>query len=214
MNPQTISLPFVVAVTTAIITSVLGPVIVEWFKRKLSQTRKDVLGEAIKTDEKVDSQLEQLMEELNCDRICLSQFHNGGAYYPTGKSIKKFSVFYECTTDKAPSVKETFQNIPVSLFPKIFSLLYHNGEISIPDTANNSIDCGLFPVMGKDYNTKSFYLLAIEDLKGNFIGVLTISFYEREHELSLDEWITVRQKIGAIGSILTDYLHDKKMKSN
>ena len=63
------------------------------------------------------------MEELKCDRICISQFHNGGHFYPTGKSIKKFSIFYERTSEKASSIKDTFQNIPVSLFPKIFSLL-------------------------------------------------------------------------------------------
>ena len=170
--------PVAIAVLTALITSLIGPTMVEWIKLKFFHKKyKDVLGEAIYVDEKVDQQLEIIMSELNCDRLCLAQFHNGGHFYPTGKSIKKFSVFYERVTDKAPSVKETFQNIPVSLFPKIFSLLYKEGEVAIPDTSNNTVNCGIFPVKGKDYNTKSFYALAIKDLHNNFIGTLVIAYY-------------------------------------
>ena len=206
----------IIAVVTALITSVIGPTVLEWIKLKFfhKKSKNDLLGEAIITDEKIDLQIEQLIEELGCDRICISQFHNGGHFYPTGKSIKKFSIFYERTTDKASSVKEIFQNIPVSLFPKIFSLLYKEGEIAVPSTSNNTVDCGLFPVNGRDYKTKSFYLLSIHDLNNNFIGVLSISYYSEEYTLTLDDWILVRQKIGAIGSILTDYLHDKKLTSN
>jgi hypothetical protein len=207
--------PVVVAIITALITSLIGPTILEWIKLKfLQKNNRDVLGESIIKDEKVDLQIEQLMEELGCDRICISQFHNGGNFYPTGKSIKKFSIFYERTTTNALSIKEIFQNIPVSLFPKVFAVLYKEGEIAVPDTNNNKNDCGLFQDVGKEYNTKSFYLLAIHDLNGNFIGVLAISYYENKYQLTLDDWILVRQKIGAIGSILTDYLHDKKIKSN
>lgn len=196
----------------ALITAIVGPIIVEWAKTKFfnKKSNADTLGDSIDTDEKVDRQLEILMEELKCDRVCVAQFHNGGHFYPTGKSIKKFSIFYERISDKAASIKETFQNIPVSLFPKIFSLLYKEGELNIESCKNNTIDCGLFPVLGKNYKTKSFYILAIKDLNDNFIGTLAVSYYSKEHVLSLDEWILLRQKIGAIGSILTDYLHDKK----
>jgi hypothetical protein len=199
-------------VLTAFITAIFGPIMVEWAKVKFLSKKStvDVLGESIDTDEKVDKQLEILMEELRCDRICIAQFHNGGHFYPTGKSIKKFSIFYERTSDKASSIKETFQNIPVSLFPKVFSILYKEGELDIKSCKNNTADCGLFPVYGKEYKTKSFYMLAIKDLNDNFIGTLTISYYSNEHKFTLDEWILLRQKVGAIGTILTDYLHDKR----
>ena len=200
-----------VTVITALITAILGPIFVEWAKVKLnSKKRSDILGESINTDEKVDHQLELLMEELQCDRICISQFHNGGHFYPTGKSIKKFSIFYEQTTEYASSIKETFQNIPVSLFPKVFSTLYKDKEINISTTKKHSSECGLFPVGGKNYKTKSFYMLAIKDLNDDFIGALALSYYKNEHDLTLEEWILLRQKVGAIGTILTDYLHDKK----
>lgn len=203
--------PIYLTVVTALITAIIGPIFVEWVKNTFFKSKSiDVLGESINTDEKIDKQLEILQEELKCDRICVAQFHNGGHFYPTGKSIKKFSIFYERTSTKAASVKDTFQNIPVSLFPKIFSLLYKNGEVSVPKCKDNTIDCGLFPVRGKDYKTKSFYILSIKDLEDNFIGSLTISYYGKEHNLSFEEWILVRQKLGVLGTILTDYLHGKK----
>lgn len=200
----------VITISTALITSVFGPTIVEWCKIKFNKKNKDILVESIHVDEKVDKQLELILEELKCDRICIAQFHNGGHFFPTNKSIKKFSIFYERVTDKATSIKETFQNIPVSLFPKVFSTLYKNGELNISDCKNNQLDCGVFQVNGKDYKTKSMYMLAIKDLDDNFIGSLTISYYENKHELTLDEWILLRQKVGAIGTILTDYLYDNK----
>lgn len=201
----------ILTITVALITALVGPVAVEWAKSKFSRkSTKDILGESIYTDEKIDKQLELILKEIECDRLCIAQFHNGGHFYPTGKSIKKFSIFYESTTEYASSIKETFQNIPVSLFPKVFSTLYKEGELVIPKCTNNTTDCGLFPVIGKNYKTKSFYMLAIKDLNNNFIGTLAISYYKKEHVLNLEEWILLRQKVGAIGTILTDYLKDKK----
>ena len=34
--------------------------------------------------------------------------------------------------------------------------------------------------------------------------------YNKEHKLSKEEWIFIRQKVGAIGSLLTGYLNKKK----
>ena len=203
----------ITAIIVAFITGVLGPVSVLLIRAHIAKKRKkpDPIKEALQVGELVNHKLEIIQQYSKADRVWVTQFHNGGNFYPTGKSIKKFSVFYERTTIKAPSVKETFQNIPVSLFPKIFSLLYKEGEIAVPKTSENQIDCGLFPVNGKKYKTKSFYLLPIHDLNNNFIGVLSVSYYTKEHTLTLDEWIVIRQKIGAIGSLLTDYL---KVKSN
>ena len=145
-------------VAIALVTALVAPVVVEWIKVNFiyKKSSKDLLGESIDSDEKIDTQLEMIIDELKCDRICISQFHNGGHFYPTGKSIKKFSIFYERVTDKAASIKETFQNIPVSLFPKVFSSLYKFGEINIPSCKENTVDCGLFPVIGKNYKTKSY----------------------------------------------------------
>ena len=53
-------------------------------------------------------------------------------------------------------------------------------------------------------------MLAIDDLDDHFIGVIGIAFNNKEHKLSKEEWIFIRQKVGAIGSLLTEYLNKKK----
>ena len=194
----------------ALITAVIGPVVVEWVRVKLKkqEVKTSPVKEAIDLNELVDGQLEQLMDELDCDRIWIGQFHNGGHFYPTGKSIQKFSIFYEKLSPEISAIQHIFQQIPVSLFPKALAKLYKDGELGIVSyNTDETYDLSMF---SKDYGTKSFYMIAIDDLDGHFIGVMGIAFNGKEHKLSKDEWIFIRQKVGAIGSLLTDYLYKKK----
>jgi len=197
-------------IAVALITAVIGPAIMEWVKAKLAKKEEKVstVKEAIDLNELVDSQLDQLMEEIGSDRIWIGQFHNGGHFYPTGKSIQKFSIFYEKLTPNTSAIQHIFQQIPVSLFPKALSKLYKDGELAVPSyQTSETFDLDIF---AKDYGTKSFYMIAIDDLDGHFIGVMGIAFNDKEHKLSKEEWIFIRQKVGAIGSLLTDYLYKKK----
>jgi hypothetical protein len=201
------------AITTiivAFITAVLGPTILEWVRAKLkkSEVKNSTVKEAIDMNELVDAQLDVMMDELGCDRIWIGQFHNGGHFYPTGKSIQKFSIFYEKLTPDTSAIQHIFQQIPVSLFPKALSKLYKDGELAVVSyNTDETYDLNMF---SKDYGTKSFYMIAVDDLDGHFIGVMGIAFNGKEHKLSKEEWIFIRQKVGAIGSLLTDYLYKKK----
>ena len=199
-----------VAIIVAFITAVIGPTVLEWVKVKLTKPSKiqSPIKEAIDLNEKVDEQLDIIMDEFQCDRIWIAQFHNGGHFYPTGKSIQKFSLFYEKVSPKVESIQHTFQNIPVSLFPKALSKLYNDGEIAIYDY-NEDETYGL-ELFDKEYDCKSFYLLEIDDLNGRFIGIMGISFIEEPYKFSKEDWIFIRHKLGAIDSLLTDYLHNKK----
>ncbi len=200
----------ITTILVALITAVIGPAVVEWVKAKLrkNEDKSSSVKEAIDVNELVDNQLDQLLEELGCDRIWIGQFHNGGHFYPTGKSIQKFSIFYEKLTPSTSAIQHVFQQIPVSLFPKALSKLYKDGELSVVNyNTDETYDLSMF---SKDYGTKSFYMLAIDDLDEHFIGVMGIAFNDKEHKLSKEEWIFIRQKVGAIGSLLTDYLYKKK----
>ena len=200
----------ITTILVALITAVIGPAVLEWVKAKLKkeENKNSSVKEAIDVNELIDNQLDQLLEELGCDRIWIGQFHNGGHFYPTGKSIQKFSIFYEKLTPSTSAIQHVFQQIPVSLFPKALSKLYKDGELSVVNyNTDETYDLSMF---SKDYGTKSFYMLAIDDLDEHFIGVMGIAFNDKEHKLSKEEWIFIRQKVGAIGSLLTDYLYKKK----
>jgi hypothetical protein len=196
-------------IIVALITAVIGPLLLTWFKNKIeTKSKPSSVKEAIDLNELVDNQLDKLMEEIECDRIWIGQFHNGGHFYPTGKSIQKFSIFYEKLTPTTGAIQHIFQQIPVSLFPKALSKLYKDGELSVINyEKDETYDLNIF---SRDYGTKSFYMIAIDDLDGHFIGLMGIAFNDKEHKLSREEWIFIRQKVGAIGSLLTDYLKIKK----
>ena len=196
------TLSTITTIIVALITAVIGPLIVAWVQLKLATKPKiSPVKEAIDLNELVDNQLDMMMDELDCSRIWIGQFHNGGHFYPTGKSIQKFSIFYEKLTPTTSAIQHIFQQIPVSLFPKALSKLYKDGELGIVNyDTDETYDLSMF---AKDYNTKSFYMLAVDDLDDHFIGVMGISFNDKEHRLSKEEWIFIRQKVGAIGSLLT-----------
>jgi hypothetical protein len=194
----------------AFITAVVGPVLVEWIKAKLkSKPTKTPIQEAVELNELVDTQLDTIMDELECNRIWIAQFHNGGHFYPTGKSIQKFSFFYEKVTPNTISTQHTFQNIPVSLFPKALGKLYKDGELSILSYTNGSETYDL-DTFSTEYDTKSFYAVGLHSLDNHLIGIMGISFTENEYKMTKENWIFLRQKIGVIGTLLTDYLKAKR----
>ena len=195
-------------IIVALITAVIGPVVLEWVRAKLKkeESKTSPVKEAIDLNSLVDEQLQGMMDELECDRVWIAQFHNGGHFYPTGKSIQKFSMFYEKCSPTAQSIQHTFQNVPVSLFPKALSKIYKDGELAIPDYSLEDYD---LTSVSKPYGTQSFYMIALDDLHDRFIGVLAIA-YDTQHKLSKEEWIFIRQKAGVIGTLLDEYLNTKK----
>jgi hypothetical protein len=195
-------------IAVALITAVFGPIAVAWAKSQFETklTDKNLVDEAIELNSLVDEQLENIMKELDADRVWIAQFHNGGHFYPTGKSIQKFSIFYEKTTPNSQSIQTTFQNVPVSLFPKAMAALYKEGEISIPTYEGEDYDLSS---VSRPYGTKSFYMITLNDLHDKFIGVISIA-YNTEYKLSKEDWIFIRQKAGVIGTLLDEYLNTKK----
>jgi hypothetical protein len=198
-----------IPIIIALITSVFGPVLLEWAKSKFKRKpQPDPMPDAIKYNEQIEHQLDVILSELDCDQIYIAQFHNGGHFYPTGKSIQKFSVFYEVTTPNVTSIKGVYQNIPVSLFNKPLAELYDKGEILVEDIETD-LTYGL-ETFCVDNKYKSCYLLSLTDLDERIIGVMGIYYIHKKHKIVKDEWIFIRQKIGAIGNIMSNYLHNKK----
>lgn len=196
-----------IPVMIALITSVLGPTLLEWVRSKINKKQSDPLPDAIRYNELIEHQLDIILDELNCDQIFIAQFHNGGHFYPTGKSIQKFSIFYEVLNPNIDSVKNIYQNIPVSLFNKPLSELYEHGEVIIEDAETTNSYLLNTTTGGK---CKSIYLLSLTDLDERIIGVMGIHYIENKHKMVKDEWIFIRQKVGAIGNMISNYLHNKK----
>jgi GAF domain-containing protein len=200
-----------VTIIVALITAVVGPIIVNWVKLKMeNKDASTPMRDALETSTLIDTQLEQIMEELECDRIWIAQFHNGGYFYPTGRSIQKFSIFYEKCTPETPTIQNTFQNIPVSLFPRVLSKVYKDNELSIEDVEVEEDTYGL-EYITTQFGTKSICMVGLHSLDNHLIGVLAISFLN-PHHITRDEWIYIRQKVGVVGTLLSEYLYTTNKK--
>jgi hypothetical protein len=201
-------LTMLTTILVALITAVFGPIAVAWAKKKFETKLpiKDPVDEAIELNSIIDNQITHILEELEADRVWVAQFHNGGHFYPTGKSIQKFSIFYEKYIPGISSIQHTFQNIPVSLFPKAMAALYSDGELAIPNFNKEDYD---LTSISKPFGTQSFYMIALEDLHDRFIGALAVS-YNEEYKFTKEDWIFIRQKAGVIGTLLDEYLNKKK----
>ncbi len=53
-------------------------------------------------------------------------------------------------------------------------------------------------------------MVGLYSLDNHLIGIMGISFTENEYKMNKENWIFLRQKVGVIGTLLTDYLNNKK----
>jgi len=205
------TLYIVLTIFVALITAILGPIIVTWVKIKLEKkSTQTPMSDALETSTLVDTQLEIIMNELECDRVWIAQFHNGGYFYPTGRSIQKFSIFYEKCTPDTPNIQQIFQNIPVSLFPRVLSKVYKDNELYVSDVNGEEDSYGL-EFFTNQCGTKAACIVGLHSLDDHLIGIMGVSFKE-PHYLEKDKWIFLRQKVGVVGTLLSEYLYTTTKK--
>ena len=194
----------------AIIGGVIGPIIVLtikwWLDNKLTKKKSDMVTEALEVGELVTTRLDQIKDDYEADRVWLSQFHNGGHFYPTGKSIAKFSIFYETVTTNAPSLQLTLKNIPVALFSKSFNELLNTGSVTIPDFEDETISTFGLKYFAAEYGTKSQYLFAIKNFEGKFIAILGVDYTKEKHRLKAKEIEELIRTSISLGGVLSNHL--------
>jgi hypothetical protein len=194
-------------IVTAFITGLLGPVLVVVTKKLLEKKEKpDMVKDTLQMSELVVSKIEKIREELDADRVWITQFHNGGHYYPTGKSIAKFSMLYETVGVGVSSVQSNFQNIPVNLFSKSINELLSNDIISISDFKDETIATFGLKYIAEDTGCKSGYIFSIKTIDGKFIGSLGVDFTKNTVELNDDDILHLSNYATSIGGVLMNYL--------
>lgn len=194
-------------IATAFITGLLGPVLVVVTKKILEKKEKpDMVKDTLQMSELVVSKIEQIREEFEADRVWITQFHNGGHYYPTGKSMAKFSMLYETVGVGVASVQSNFQNIPVNLFSKSINEILSNDIISIPDFKDETIATFGLKYIAEDTGCKSGYIFSIKTIDGKFIGSLGIDFTKNTVKLSDDDILHLSNYATSIGGVLMNYL--------
>jgi hypothetical protein len=196
------------SIIVAFITGVLGPVLLLFIKNKLEKKteKPDMVLETLKVSELVMTKLEHIKEEYKSDRVWITQFHNGGNFYPTGKSIAKFSIMYEVVGAGVPSVQSNFRNIPVNLFSRSINNLLENGSIEIPDYKDETVATYGLKYIAEDTGCKSGYLFAIKTIEGKFIGTLGLDYTKRKTKLDNDSINDLEHQSALIGGVLMTHL--------
>lgn len=194
-------------------TGVLGPLVVavakhflDKAKEKSEAKKKDPVAESLKTNVQIDIKISEMLDEYGADRIWITQFHNGGNFYPTGRSIHKFSMFYEVVSHGTSSIKDYFQNIPVSLFTKSINYLLEEDVIEILDFKDEKVATYGLKYVAEEYGTKSCYGFAIKSIEGKYIGTLGIDFTHKKKTLTPEQINDIRVEVTSIGGVLMNHL--------
>lgn len=198
-----------IEITIAFLTGVLGPVSLLYIKHILNKKKKtDIVAEALEMGEVVSNKIEDIKNGIKADRVWVTQFHNGGHFYPTGKSITKFSVIYESVNLGVGSIQSNFQNIPVNLFSKSLNELAKNDLIEIPDYKDVEVATYGLRYAAEETGCKSGYLFAIKSIEGKFIGVLGLDYTKKKVKLDHDTTNGVMVDVSSIGGVLMNHLQD------
>ncbi len=192
----------------AFITGVLGPILIMLVKNRLDSSKKkpDMVTETLRVSELVTSKIEHIREEFKSDRVWITQFHNGGNFYPTGKSMAKFSVMYETVNVGVSSIQNNYHNIPVNLFSKSINHLLKCDVIEIPDFKDDNIATYGLKYAAEDTECKSGYLFAIKTIDEKFIGTLGLDYTKRKVKLTDEDIRHLEVHASSLGGVLMSHL--------
>jgi len=192
----------------AFTTGVLGPISVILVKNYIDKRKKkpDMVKETLKVSELINQKIEHIKDEFNVDRVWVTQFHNGGNFYPTGKSMAKFSVMYESVNPGVSSIQSNFHNIPVNLFSKSINELLNNDVIEIPDFRDETVSTFGLKYIAEDTGCKSEYLFAIKTIDDKFIGSLGIEYTKRKKKLDIESINHLQVHASSLGGVLMTHL--------
>lgn len=198
------------SVLVAFITGVLGPIGIILIKYFIDKNKKkpDMVKETLKVSELINSKIEHIKDEFKADRVWVAQFHNGGNFYPTGKSMAKFSIIYETVSGNASSIQNNLHNIPVNLFSRAINELLNNDVISISDFSDETIATFGLKYIAEENDCKSAYLFAIKTIEDKFIGVFGLDYTIKNVILDMESINHLEVHATSIGGVLMNHLEN------
>ena len=192
------------SVLVALITALLGPIALIWIRKRLSKP-KDELKIELNEIEKINSEMEDILEHLQCDRVWVTQIHNGGHFLHSNKSMQKFSVVYEVDAAGVSPVSRIFNSIPISLYSRFFIEIMRVRFIGIcnyddPTVATYGLKNG-----AEATGAKSSYISGLFDFgTGKLMGCIGIDYMEPKH-IDDDKTEYFRVKSERLAGYLSNY---------
>jgi hypothetical protein len=198
----------IAGIIIAFISGVIGPITVMYIKYLLDKKKKipDMVMDTLRVSELVNSKIDHIKDEFNADRVWVAQFHNGGNFYPTGRSMAKFSIIYESVSLNASSIQSSFHNIPVNLFSKSINQLLVNDLIEIPDFKDETTATYGLKYIAEENNCKSGYVFAIKTIDDKFIGIMGLDYTKRKTKLDMESINHLEIHATSLGGVLMTHL--------
>jgi hypothetical protein len=201
------------SIATAFIVSAIGPTVVEWAKLKLA--KKEPFSDPVKAELVksciIDREIETIMDTLGADRVWISQFHNGGKFLHSTKSIQKFSIFHEVNVSGVSPVAHTFRNIPASLYSRAFDELLKNGSIFIADFQDETIATYGLKGGAEAVGTRASYVFGLFNLGTNeFMGTLGVDWVKKPKQLKQEQLAYLSAEANRLSGYISNFLQDEK----
>ena len=196
-----------VEIIVAFLTGILGPILILLVKHYTQKKKPiDPLTEAVNNANVISSELDELIVEYSADRAWIAQFHNGGHFYPTGKSIQKFSFFFESVKFSKDSIRLNFQNIPVNLFSKALGQILESEYLVIYDYKDETQATYGLKYIAEETGAKSTYIFGIHNVEDKLIGLLGVEYTSRKRKLTDPEIVQLRLESAKLGGVLMTHL--------
>jgi hypothetical protein len=196
------------AVIVAIISTIIGPTIMEYVKQKFRKKKGDTIKKDLEKNLIIDQELRHISEELDADRVWITQFHNGGHFLLSNKSIQKFSITYEITKVGVAPASQVFKDIPISLYSRAMNEILENGHIYVSNFEDTTIDSYCLKSAAFATGTKSSYIVALYDIATDrCIGTVGVD-YVKKRELHHEQIDVLNERSNRIAGYLSVYLKD------
>ena len=164
------------SVTVALITALLGPAALLWVRKKLNPPKDELKIEMISI-EKITTEIENILNYLDCDRVWVTQIHNGGHFLHSNKSMQKFSVMYEVDGPGVLPVSTLFTNMPISLYSRFFIEMMNSGFVGISNYDDPTVATYGLKSGAEATGAKSSYIVALFDFgSGKLMGTIGIDY--------------------------------------
>jgi len=180
MEQHTIELIGMVLV--AVITALVGPAGLEYVKVKLSKpTSKDIVKDDIERNLVIFDEISEIRDMVDADRIWISQFHNGGHFLHTNKSIQKFSITYEDVKPGIGSIIHLFTDIPLSLYSRSMNHIMENKHLWISDFKDETIATYGLKSAAEATGTNASYVIGLFDIvTDRCIGTMGVDYRDKK----------------------------------
>lgn len=128
-------------------------------------------------DLEILEELKKVREQLEVDRVCVFEFHNG-EHYANGREALRTSCTYEAYRYGLESIKNRLQGLALSIFPNVLKDLFEKDSIHQNDIKDVEEKYPNLALMFNQFGIKAHYTKLITDDTNQPIGF--VSVYENE----------------------------------